>query len=269
MKKGLLSLIVFLLSQVLTFAQSPSVNEPQTLYDSAHVALQAGDLLTARKDLEQIIDTFPNISNLSVIRKEWGNLMMRIIHSDALSPEAMLYEVLPGDALEKIARNHGTTIELIKERNKLKTNNIKPGQKLSLWNHPFTIEVFKASNRLDLKLGNNIIKEYAVSTGKSNTTTPLGEFTIKDRYPNPTWFHHGDIVPGGTPENWLGTRWLGFNIPKYGIHGTIYPELIGQSVSGGCIRMKNQDVEELYDIIPIGTKVTIMEDNLEGKEKNG
>jgi lipoprotein-anchoring transpeptidase ErfK/SrfK len=68
------------------------------------------------------------------------------------------------------------------------------------------------------------------------------------------------VVPPRSPENFLGTRWLGFNIPKYGIHGTIYPELIGQSVSGGCVRMRNEDVEELYAIIPVGTKVVIKDE---------
>ena len=44
-----------------------------------------------------------------------------------------------------------------------------------------------------------------------------------------------------------------------GIHGTIQPDLIGQQVSHGCVRMLNKDVEELYDIVPIGAKVLITE----------
>ena len=47
------------------------------------------------------------------------------------------------------------------------------------------------------------------------------------------------------------------NIPQYGIHGTVEPELIGKSVSGGCVRMRNADVEELYMLIPEGTKVLV------------
>lgn len=52
---------------------------------------------------------------------------------------------------------------------------------------------------------------------------------------------------------------MGFNVPwgKYGIHGTIYPSLIGSNCSQGCIRMKNSDVFELYKITNIGTKVII------------
>lgn len=169
----------------------------------------------------------------------------------------VIYNVAPDDTLAKIAKAHGTTIEFIKKINKLHNDNIGVGQQLRVWNAPFTIEIDKEENLLYLELDGTAIKEYGVSTGKSNSITPVGEFTIQSRYPNPTWFHKGEVVPGGTPENWLGTRWLGFNIPKYGIHGTIFPEQIGQSVSGGCVRMKNHDVEELYDYIPRGTKVVI------------
>ena len=76
---------------------------------------------------------------------------------------------------------------------------------------------------------------------------------------NPVWYHKGEIVPPGTPDNFLGTRWLGFDLPQYGIHGTVEPQLIGQSVSHGCVRMHNEDVEELFTYIPYGTKVKIVQ----------
>ena len=57
----------------------------------------------------------------------------------------------------------------------------------------------------------------------------------------------------------LGSRWLGFNMPGYGIHGTIEPETIGKQVTAGCVRMRNSDVEELYDILPLGTEVSIVD----------
>lgn len=169
------------------------------------------------------------------------------------------YTVKPNDTLAKIAHEQGTTVEFIRKVNRLSNDELFPGQRLTVWHAPFTIEVNKRTNHLYLNVDGTTIKEYRVSTGRSDTVTPLGEFIIASRYPNPTWFHKGKVVPGGDPQNWLGTRWLGFDKPKYGIHGTIFPEQIGQSVSGGCVRMKNQDIEELYDYIPIGTKVTIEE----------
>ena len=52
---------------------------------------------------------------------------------------------------------------------------------------------------------------------------------------------------------------MGFDMEGYGIHGTIHPDQIGQPVSAGCVRMLNTDVEELYDLIPEGTKVSIVD----------
>ena len=60
-----------------------------------------------------------------------------------------------------------------------------------------------------------------------------------------------------SPENILGTRWLGISYPGYGIHGTTIPESLGSQSTSGCIRMLNEEVEELYSIVPYGTEVEI------------
>jgi hypothetical protein len=92
---------------------------------------------------------------------------------------------------------------------------------------------------------NEILKEYGVATGKAGTPTPLGTFQIAEKA---RW--------GGG----FGSRWMGLNVPwgKYGIHGTNQPGSIGFNASGGCIRMRNQDVEELYSLIEVGTTVNII-----------
>jgi len=99
---------------------------------------------------------------------------------------------------------------------------------------------------IDLNTG-EIIKSYAVATGKSNSPTPLGTFKIVEKA---RW--------GGG----FGSRWLGLNVPwgKYGIHGTNKPGSIGFNASAGCIRMRNKDVEELYDMVDYNTTVTIIND---------
>ena len=55
--------------------------------------------------------------------------------------------------------------------------------------------------------------------------------------------------------------WLGLNVPwgKFGIHGTLDPHSVGWASSHGCIRMNNSEVAELYKIVPVGTKVTIVD----------
>lgn len=64
--------------------------------------------------------------------------------------------------------------------------------------------------------------------------------------------------------------WLGLNVPwgKFGIHGTLDPHSLGWASSHGCIRMNNNEVAELYKIVPVGTKVTIV-DGVYGTFGNG
>jgi lipoprotein-anchoring transpeptidase ErfK/SrfK len=68
-------------------------------------------------------------------------------------------------------------------------------------------------------------------------------------------------MPGGS-DNPLGARalylWQGNKDTLYRIHGTNEPWTIGHSVSAGCIRMTNEDVADLYDRIPVGTKVIVL-----------
>ena len=116
----------------------------------------------------------------------------------------------------------------------------------------------KSQNVLFLKSGEEVLKIYHVSTGKNNIT-PVGTFKIATKIENPVWFKNGGApIPSESPENELGSRWMGFDTdPHYGIHGTLHPETIGQQVTDGCVRLKNEDVEELFDIIPVGTEVVI------------
>ncbi|MBN6189312.1 L,D-transpeptidase [Aneurinibacillus sp. BA2021] len=96
---------------------------------------------------------------------------------------------------------------------------------------------------LTVKQDGHTIRVYPVAVGKMLTQTPLGTFYIINRAPN----------PGGP----YGSMWLGLSKPGYGIHGTNNPASIGKDVSKGCIRMYNEDVNELAGIVPIGTPVHI------------
>ena len=49
------------------------------------------------------------------------------------------------------------------------------------------------------------------------------------------------------------------DFPGYGIHGTVEPESIGKQVTAGCVRMRNEEVEQLYMLIPTGTQVKIVD----------
>jgi hypothetical protein len=130
-----------------------------------------------------------------------------------------------------------------------------------------TIVVHVDTNRLDLYEGFQVTHSWDVATAKPGWTTPAGEWSLYQKRENPTWYNPAldswgadlpAVVPGG-PGNPMGTRALYITAPGLiRIHGTTTPDSIGRYASHGCIRMHNEQVEELYDLVPIGTKVIIM-----------
>ena len=175
-----------------------------------------------------------------------------------LSPASdnTVYTVKAGDVLYKIAQKYHTTPELISRTNGLKDDLIRPGMKLKISKATYSILVDKSDNVLTLLADGEPFKTYRVATGKNNST-PVGTFEIVNKLKNPTWYKTGAVLPPGSPDNILGSRWLGFSLKSYGIHGTTLPGTIGTQASEGCIRMLNSDVEELYDFVPPHTAVTV------------
>lgn len=103
---------------------------------------------------------------------------------------------------------------------------------------------------LGLYKDGSLIRTYPVSGGKANTPSPTG-----------TW----KIINKSTWGEGFGGSWLGLNVPwgKYGIHGTKSPWYVGKSnASHGCIRMNNKDAKEIFEMVPHGTTVTIVQKNI-------
>ncbi len=108
--------------------------------------------------------------------------------------------------------------------------------------------------RLALMEDGRVLRVYPVAVGAPATPSPTGSYQVVERIPNPTWYQPGKIVPPGK-SNPLGTRWLGLDRKGYGIHGTNNPRSIGRPVSHGCIRMRNSDVEQLFNQVRVGDLV--------------
>ena len=130
-----------------------------------------------------------------------------------------------------------------------------------------TIVVNVDTNTLDLYDGFRVEKTWDVATAKPGWITPNGEWTIYRKAENPTWYNPAldswgagipAVIPGG-PGNPMGTRALYITAPGLiRIHGTSSPDSIGRYASHGCIRMHNEQIEQLYELVPVGTEVIIM-----------
>jgi L,D-transpeptidase ErfK/SrfK len=163
----------------------------------------------------------------------------------------MQHIVKRGETLAVIAANYRRPLHQILAANPGITNPslILPGQRILIpglpepASIPYSIVVSLGNKRLTLFRSGRLVKAYPVGIGKMLTQTPVGEFVIVNREPN----------PGGP----YGSMWLSLSKLGYGIHGTNNPASIGKSVSKGCIRMHNKDVLELARQVPNGTRVTI------------
>ncbi len=138
---------------------------------------------------------------------------------------------------------------------------------------PYII-INKLSNEMAFIVDGQVDTVYQIATGKTEELTPEGEFTIIVKAIDP-YYRKKNII-GGAKENPLGTRWIGFDAKEtdgriYGIHGTNDPNSIGMYLTGGCVRMFNEEVEELFSKVPLGTKVyvtkTDQDFNSLGKQK--
>ena len=217
-----------------------------------------GNLKEAKTLYEKLVNNFSNSPQVGDWQKRVWDLNIKLLFSPVIIEGSVIYEIKPGDSLIKIAKEFNTTAELLKTSNGLSDDKIIAGKKLKVWTKPFNIVVDKSQNTLILKYNDKVVKAYVVSTGINNST-PAGSFKIINKLVRPTWFKAGAVVPPESPDNILGSRWMGFELSGYGIHGTTEEETLGQQITQGCVRMANADVEELFTIVPVGTEVTIVD----------
>jgi hypothetical protein len=121
----------------------------------------------------------------------------------------------------------------------------------------FTLTLYKHLKRF---------KSYGIAVGQAGLESPAGLHQVETKTVDPAWnvpneawagSMAGQVVPGGSPENPLKSRWIGF-FPGDGIHGTADDASIGTAASHGCIRMHVSDVEDLYDRVDVGDAVYVI-----------
>ncbi|MBN2984772.1 L,D-transpeptidase [Cohnella algarum] len=124
------------------------------------------------------------------------------------------------------------------------------GSLASMTEHPLRIIVDKKNYRLAVVSGNVLIRNYPVGLGGDKT--PEGTFVITEKVRD----------PNGRSDGAFGSRGMTLSDTLYAIHGTDEPDSIGKDDSLGCVRMGKEDLEELYDLVPLGTQVTIVKEGL-------
>ncbi len=246
-------------------SSSGDVSGAQQLFTRAQSLATAGKFEEASRLLGEVIATTADENLKSNALRVQGRMNMNLFLSATPTSWKKTYVIQPGDSLDKIARLNKTTVDLIRKINGVEGTLIYPGQRLLIPAAPFVVQVDKSTKTLDLTMSGKLFKRYVVGLGV-NGKTPAGTFKTVVHQTNPDWTPPGGgIIPFGDPRNELGTRWMSIqdstrpDIQGFGIHGTSSRDSIGAETSNGCVRMLNEEVEELFMLIPRGTEVVISE----------
>lgn len=144
-----------------------------------------------------------------------------------------------------------------------------PSPETASLNEAVRVVINIPSRTMDVFRGEKRIRRFPVGLGRPGFMTPIGEFKVIRKISHPTWENPYlaqnamTIAPGS--DNPLGTRWIGFHRDgkgEYGMHGTNRPQSVGHYSSHGCVRMKIPDVEALFDLVELGTPVTVTYDTV-------
>jgi nucleoid-associated protein YgaU len=230
------------------------------LYTGLLERCMRGSIEKAQTDVHQTVDTI------------WKAARVRADHwlcDPTNVAGARSYVVGRGDALDSIAakfRKQGLHVEsgTLAVLNRLNNpNHLSAGQKLKIPVEPIHCVVEKRSFLLAVYLGDSMLRLYWVGHG-ADGHTPVAEFTVQEKIEHPDWDSPNGRIPYGKPENILGDYFIKFaheSHQGFGAHGTPMPETIGTMSSMGCIRMYAADIQELFKLLPRGSKFAVRDDN--------
>lgn len=195
--------------------------------------------------LSELTGTFPENwigGTTTVMQREFGPL------------KAVAMTKVTQGATEATAEPSSSTNEGVRSIPTALSESGSVASDIPFFDQPLRVIVDKQNHRLAVVSGSIILRNYAVGLGGDKT--PEGEFFITDKVVNPNGRDDGDF----------GSRGLQLSDSNYAIHGTNEPDSVGKDESLGCIRMGREDVEELFALIPKGTKVVISKGVLPEKQ---
>jgi len=243
-------------------AAAPASSRMEDQLRTAASLLEKGKLPQARAILSRLYLRARG-ADARRLRGMLDKINARLVFDPRCMQGAQLYVVQPGDTLTAIGKKFHVNWRMIQRINRLSSDRLKAGQQLKILTGKTGALVVKSEFRMALLLDGVYVKEYAVGIGKDDRT-PTGEFVVDTMLIHPPWTPPGGgIIRYGQEGYQLGERWIGFRdepgASGLGIHGTNDDSSIGTKCSNGCIRLKNEDVIELFDFMQIGSRVRIVE----------
>ncbi len=235
---------------------------------------QPGDAIRARDKLSKLLQGETTVGQRQTIKDEMARLSKDWLFGPAAFPGDMLcdtYTVRRGDTLDVLSRRMKVPHEILMQINGIRDERrLLPDRAIKVIHGPFHVKVNRSAFTLDLYLQDVYVRSFKVGLGRSGHETPVGRWRVQahGKLEKPPWTDPdtGRLYKPTDPDYPLGTRWIGLEgvdgtargRTGFAIHGTKDPDQIGTAGSRGCIRMYNDDVELMYNLLaPLYSQVDV------------
>jgi hypothetical protein len=179
------------------------------------------------------------------------------------------YVTQQGDTLDRVAQKYSIPWQLLASINGLtppaapggqsaaKDQPLPAGMELKVVRGPFNAVVQLDKHELTLMVQNRYAGRFPIGVGRDQPKLD-GEYTIRDKVLNPTYYGPDGVNIGpNDPKNPLGGAWIGLS-DRIGIHGASDPQAIGRDDNRGTICVRQRDLQDLYGILSVGSRVTVV-----------
>jgi lipoprotein-anchoring transpeptidase ErfK/SrfK len=239
-------------------AAGPGSGEFAAAIQAAQRDLETGQLAAA---LRQLTPWYASAQLSPPQQQHLQSLLDQVAGTVVYSTQNHLehpYEVQPGERLESIGEKYQVPWQLLAKINGIADPAaLQPGERLKVVRGPFEAEVSLQRRELVLRTADGLYAgRFPVGLGAENPPQE-GSFAVSDKVENPVYYGREKSIAAEDPSNPLGERWIGLG-RQMAIHGTNDPQAIGRTDLPGWISLREQDVEEVFDILSLGSRVTIV-----------
>ena len=229
------------------------------MMDSARRELQSGETQYARV-LLFLSRFYGNPEFTDEEDRQLGQLLDQLAEPVIYSRDFHLieppYTVQPGDTWEKIGQRYSIPWQLLAKINRIRdASRLQPGMKLKVLPGPFEAKVLVRRYEMVMYVAGHYAGRFEIGTGRDLAATE-GSFTVQEKKTGMPYNGPDGVIAAGDPRNPLGRLWIGLG--PIGIHGTDDRAHLRQKDGRGYICMGDRDIEDVYDILSQGSRVTIV-----------
>ena len=192
------------------------------------------------------------------IRKQLSDRLRAVSYRIYFAPQPHYMDghiVEVGDTLQNIAKEYDVSWEYLAKLNRTDAKKIRPSQKLKVIRGPFAAVVDLSDMEMTLHSHGHFVHAFPIGLGQ-DSSAPIGTFKVHEKQRDPTYYGPDGVIDHDDAKNPLGEFLIDLG-DSFSMHGTIDESSIGKAGSPGCIRLKNRDIADVYDLLTTDSEVLI------------